>query len=34
MKTPAKSFTDLDIWKKSHACVLEVYRLTEKFPDH
>jgi len=34
MKTPARSFTDLDVWKNSHACVLEVYRLTETFPDH
>jgi four helix bundle protein len=34
MKTPARSFTDLDVWKNSHACVLEVYPLTETFPDH
>ena len=34
MDTPEKSFTDLDVWKNSHACVLEVYRLTDTFPDH
>jgi len=34
MKTPARSFTDLEVWKNSHACVLEVYRLSETFPDH
>ncbi len=34
MKAPARSFTDLDVWKNSHACVLEVYRLTETFPNH
>ncbi len=34
MDTPAKSFTDLDVWKNSHACVLEVYRLTDTFPDN
>jgi four helix bundle protein len=34
MKTPARSFVDLDVWKNSHACVLEVYRLTKRFPDH
>lgn len=30
----AKSFEDLDVWKKAHAFVLEVYRLTEAFPKH
>ncbi|MDR3555473.1 MAG: four helix bundle protein [Syntrophobacteraceae bacterium] len=34
MKTPARSFTDLDVWQNAHALVLEVYRLTEGFPDH
>lgn len=34
MKTPARSFVDLDVWKNSHACVLEVYRLTKTFPDY
>lgn len=27
-------FTDLKVWKRSHALVLEVYRLTARFPDH
>lgn len=30
----AKRFEDVDIWKKSHAFVLETYRLTESFPKH
>jgi len=30
----AKSFEDVEIWKKSHAFVLEIYRLTENFPKH
>ncbi len=30
----AKSFEDVDIWKKSHQFVLDVYRLTEAFPKH
>ncbi len=30
----AKSFEDVEIWKKSHAFVLEIYRLTESFPKH
>jgi len=29
---PARSFEDVDIWKKSHAFVLETYRLSEAFP--
>ncbi len=32
MKTPAKRFQDLEVWKNSHACVLDVYRLTATFP--
>lgn len=28
----AKSFEDLIVWQKSHKFVLEVYRLTGKFP--
>jgi four helix bundle protein len=31
---PAKRFEDLDIWKKAHQFVLDVYRLTESFPKH
>lgn len=30
----AKSFEDVEIWKKSHAWVLKIYRLTESFPKH
>ena len=29
---PAKSFKDLDVWQKSHAAVLEVYKLTRRLP--
>jgi len=32
MRTPAKSFTDLEVWQKAHAFVLDVYQLTTKFP--
>lgn len=28
----AKSFTDLIVWQKAHAFVLEVYTLTKEFP--
>ena len=27
-----KSFTDLNIWKYGHELVLEIYRVTKKFP--
>ena len=30
--SPAKSFTDLEVWQKAHAFVLDVYRLTGSFP--
>lgn len=33
-RTPAKAFTDLIVWKKSHQFVLEVYKYTESFPNH
>jgi hypothetical protein len=33
MKTPAKTFQDLEVWKNSHAFVLGVYRLTATFPE-
>jgi len=29
---PAKSFEDLIVWRKAHAFVLEVYKLTAVFP--
>lgn len=32
MRKPAKTFQDLLVWQKSHQFVLEVYRLTNKFP--
>ncbi len=32
MKTPAKTFQDLDAWKNAHAFALGVYRLTAAFP--
>src|SRR5215831_9054067 len=32
MATPAQSFKELLVWQKSHAVVLEVYRLTRKLP--
>src|SRR5208337_4524173 len=34
MKTPAKRFQDLEVWKNSHAFVLDVYRLTATFPEN
>jgi four helix bundle protein len=30
----AKSFEDVELWKKAHAWVLSVYRFTEVFPKH
>lgn len=30
----AKTFEDVEVWKKAHAWVLDVYRLTETFPKH
>ena len=30
----AKSFEDVELWKKAHAWVLAVYRFTEPFPKH
>ena len=31
---PARSFEDLDVWKKAHQFVLDVYKTTETFPKH
>lgn len=28
-----KSFRELEVWQKAHALTLEVYRLTERFPE-
>jgi len=30
----SKTFEDVELWKKAHAWVLEVYRFTEGFPKH
>ena len=30
----AKSFEDVEVWRKAHAWVLAVYRFTEQFPKH
>ena len=32
MRAPAKSFTDLIVWQKAHAFVLQVYAATRAFP--
>lgn len=32
MSEPAKKFEDLIVWQKAHAFVLEIYKLTKKFP--
>ena len=32
METKAKSFRDLIVWQKAHAFVLEVYGVSEAFP--
>jgi four helix bundle protein len=33
MRTPARNFGDLIVWQKAHQFVLDVYRLTQKFPN-
>jgi len=30
----AKRFEDVDIWRRAHDFVLDVYKLTEQFPKH
>jgi four helix bundle protein len=30
----SRSFQDVELWKKAHAWVLQVYRFTEQFPRH
>ena len=31
-RKPAKSYQDLIVWQKAHQLVLNVYRVTERFP--
>ncbi len=33
-RTAARSFEDVEIWKKAHQFVLDVYRMSESFPKH
>ena len=30
----SRSFEDVELWKKAHAWVLEIYRFSERFPKH
>jgi four helix bundle protein len=30
----ARSFEDVEIWRKAHAWVLKIYKLSENFPKH
>lgn len=32
MKGEIQNFSDLDVWKKSHSLVLDIYHLTDSFP--
>ena len=32
MNTKIKDFKDLVVWKESHKLVLDIYRITKKFP--
>ena len=32
MKSPARTFEDLIVWQKSHAFVLNVYKVSRNFP--
>lgn len=32
MNTPIKDFTDLLVWQEGHTLVLDIYRITKKFP--
>jgi len=31
-KNKIKSFTDLDAWKEGHKLVIDIYKITKKFP--
>jgi four helix bundle protein len=33
-RQPARSFQDLVVWQKSHALVLQIYKMTTGFPKH
>lgn len=33
-KAKSKNFREVDVWKKAHQWVLEIYKLTECFPKH
>src|SRR5689334_4722723 len=30
----SRSFEDVELWKKAHGWVLEIYRFSERFPRH
>lgn len=32
-KDKIRTFSDLNAWKEGHKLVLEIYRITEKFPN-
>lgn len=34
MSAPAKNFTELVVWQKAHAFVLNIYKQTATFPKH
>lgn len=34
MRSPARNFRDLVVWRKAHEFVLEVYKITSAFPKH
>ena len=34
LPTKSRTFEDVDLWKKAHAWVLDIYRFTEGFPKH
>lgn len=34
IRTAAKSFEDVEVWKNAHAWVLGIYKFSEAFPKH
>ncbi len=32
VRAPARSYSDLDVWRNAHAFVLDTYRFTKEFP--